>query len=263
MVREHVCIAPPLTHRSLACHASYFLNSSVSDKQKLAPEARLGRRFAVLALSFAAILATGCGSSSSSKTGQLRFMQASPSAPHVDVLIDKVKQGSNLAYVNTTGYLTVKVGNLQLDAEPVNSTSPILSLSVPITESGKTTVLMTGSSGNITSLSLTDGGTTSTTGDGYVRVVNASVSMGAADVYIVPAGSGISGVTPVATNLALNQSAGYHLTPAGNYEVFMTSPGTSNVLLDSGPLNLASLENWTFIALDGVAGGFSFTQLKD
>jgi uncharacterized membrane protein len=34
-------------------------------------------------------------------------------------------------------------------------------------------------------------------------------------------------------------------------------------LLDSGPLNLASLENWTFIALDGVAGGFSFTQLKD
>lgn len=223
----------------------------------------MGRRFVIAAIFWTAIFITGCGSNSSSKTGQLRFMQASPSAPHVDVLIDNVKQGSNLAYGNATGYLTVKIGNRRLDAEPVNSTSPILDISVPITESGNTTVLLTGSTGNITSLSLTDGGTTSTTGDGYVRVVNASVSMGAADVYIVPAGSGINGVTPVATGLALNQSAGYHLTPAGNYEVFMTSPGTSSILLDSGPINLASGENWTFVALDGAGGGSSFSLLKD
>ncbi len=223
----------------------------------------MGRRFALVAVSLAAIFATGCGSSGSSKTGQLRFMQASPSAPHVDLLIDNTTQASNLAYGNTTGYLTVKVGNRRLDAVPVNSTSAILDLSVPITENGNTTVLLTGSTGSIKSLALTDGGTTSTTGDGYVRVVNVSVSMGAADVYIVPAGSGINGVTPVATGLALNQSAGYHLTPAGNYEVLMTSPGTSSVLLDSGPINLASGENWTFIALDGAGGGFSFSLLKD
>lgn len=223
----------------------------------------MGRRFVITAIFWTAIFATGCGSSSSSKTGQLRFMQASPSAPHVDLLIDGATQASNLAYGNATGYLSVKVGNRRLDAEPVNSTSPILNLSVPITENGNTTVLMTGSSGNITSLSLTDGGTTSTTGDGYVRVVNASVSMGAADVYIVAAGSGISGATPVATGLALNQSAGYHLTPAGNYEVFMTSPGTGSILLDSGPINLASGENWTFIGLDGGSGGFTFSLLKD
>ena len=222
----------------------------------------MGRRFALVAVSFAAIFATGCGSSSS-KTGQLRFMQASPSAPHVDLLIDNTTQASNLAYGNTTGYLTVKVGNRRLDAVPVNSTSAILDLSVPITENGNTTVLLTGSTGSIKSLTLTDGGTTSTTGDGYVRVLNASVSMGAADVYIVAAGSGITGVTPVATGLVLNQSAGYHLTPAGNYEVLMTSPGTSSVLLDSGPINLASGENWTFIALDGAGGGFSFSLLKD
>jgi len=221
----------------------------------------LGRRFAVAAIFWAAIFVTGCGSSSS-KTGQLRFMQASPSVPHVDLLIDGATQASNLAYGNTTGYISLKAGNRRLDAEPVNSTSPILDLSVPITENGNTTVLLTGSNGK-TSLSLSDGGTTSTTGDGYVRVVNASVSMGAADVYIVAAGSGINGVTPVATGLALNQSAGYHLTPAGNYEVFMTSPGTSSVLLDSGPINLASGENWTFVVLDGVSGGFSFSLLKD
>jgi len=223
----------------------------------------LGRRFALVAVSLAAIFATGCGSSGSSKTGQLRFMQASPSAPHVDLLIDNTTQASNLAYGNTTGYLTVKVGNRRLDAVPVNSTSAILDLSVPITENGNTTVLLTGSTGSIKSLTLTDGGTSSTTGDGYVRVLNASVSMGAADVYIVAAGSGITGVTPVATGLVLNQSAGYHLTPAGNYEVLMTSPGTSSVLLDSGPINLASGENWTFIALDGAGGGFSFSLLKD
>ena len=223
----------------------------------------MGRRFVIAAIFWTAVFVTGCGSSSSSKTGQLLFMQASPSAPHVDLLIDGATQASNLTYGNATGYLSVKVGNRRLDAEPVNSTSPILDLSVPITENGNTTVLLTGSTGSIKSLTLTDGGTTSTTGEGYVRVVNASVSMGSADVYILAAGSGINAATPVATGLALNQSAGYHLTPAGNYEVFMTSPGTSSVLLDSGPINLASGENWTFVALDGAGGGFSFSLLKD
>ena len=222
----------------------------------------MGIRFTSAAVFCSAIFLAGCGSSCS-HTGQLRFFQASPSAPHVDVLIDGITQGSNLAYGNTTGYISVKSGNRRLDAVPVNATSPVLDVSVPITDNANSTVLLTGSTGALKPLVLADGGTTSTTGDGNVRVVNASVSMGPADVYIVPAGGGIHGVTPVATNLTLSQSAGYHLTPAGNYEVFMTSPGTSNILLDSGPVNLTSPDNWTFIALDGSSGGFTFSLLKD
>jgi hypothetical protein len=209
------------------------------------------------------LFAAGCGGGSSSDTGQLRFLQASPSAPHVDLLIDGTTESSNMAYGNSSGYITVKAGSRQLQAVPVNSTSPLLDLSVPITSSGNTTVLLTGPSSSIKSLVLTDGGTTSSTGNGYVRVVNASVSMGPADVYIVAAGSGVNGATPAATNLALNQDGGYSLTPAGSYEVFMTSPGTKSILLDTGPINLTSPQNWTLVAFDGASGGFSFELLQD
>lgn len=223
----------------------------------------MGRSVGIAAILLAMLFAAGCGGGSSSDTGQLRFLQASPSAPHVDLLIDGTTESSNMAYGNSSGYITVKAGSRQLQAVPVNSTSPLLDLSVPITSSGNTTVLLTGPSSSIKSLVLTDGGTTSSTGNGYVRVVNASVSMGPADVYIVAAGSGVNGATPAATNLALNQDGGYSLTPAGSYEVFMTSPGTKSILLDTGPINLTSPQNWTLVALDGASGGFSFELLQD
>jgi hypothetical protein len=208
------------------------------------------------------LFAAGCGGGGSS-TGQLRFLQASPTGPHVDLFIDGTAETTNMAYGNSSGYITVKAGSRHLQAIPVNSTSPLLDLSVPIASSGNSTVLLTGPGSSVKSLVLTDGGTTSSTGNGYVRVVNASVSMGPADVYIVAAGSGINGATPAATNLALNQDGGYTLTPAGNYEVFMTSPGTKSILLDTGPVNLTSLQNWTLVALDSASGGFTFELFQD
>jgi len=223
----------------------------------------LGRRVEIAAIVWATLFAVSCSGGSSSDTGQLRFVQASPSAPHVDMLIDGITETSNMAYGNSSGYISVKAGARHLQAVPVNSSSPLLDLSVPITNSGHTTVLLTGPGSGVKSLVLTDGGTTSSTGNGYVRVVNASVSMGPADVYVVAAGDGINGVTPAASNLALNQDGGYTLTPAGNYEVFMTSPGTKSILLDTGPINLTALQNWTLLALDGASGGFTFELLDD
>jgi hypothetical protein len=43
----------------------------------------------------------------------------------------------------------------------------------------------------------------------------------------------------------------------------MTSPGTKSILLDTGPINLASTQNWTLIALDANSGGFTFELLQD
>jgi len=222
----------------------------------------LGRRAGILGIFLATILAAGCGGSSSD-TGQIRFVQASPNSPQVDLLIDGTTQSSNLAYGNASGYISVKTGKRRVEVLPVNSSTPLLDLSVSVGSSDNTTVLLTGDAGNLQSLVLTDGGTTATTGDSYVRVVNASVSMGAADVYIVAAGTGINGATPVASNVALNQTGGYQLTPAGNYEVFMTTPGTKAVLLDTGPINLAASQNWTLLAMDGPSCGFTFTLLQD
>ena len=205
----------------------------------------------------------GCGGSSGSGTGNLRFLQASPDAPQVNLLIDGHPIATGLGYINATGYVSVRSGSRHVQVAPVNGGSPILDTSVNVVSSGNQTLILTGSAASAHSLLLTDGVTNATTGDGNVRVVNASSTGGPADVYIVPAGSSIAGIPPTVANLAFNTDTGYELVPIGAYEVIMTTPGTKNAVLDTGSINLASSVNHTVVALDGTSGGVTFTQLSD
>src|SRR5207245_1306026 len=123
--------------------------------------------------------------------------QSSPDAPHSNVLVDGASVATNLGYGNGTGYISVKSGSRHIQIIPVNGSSPILDESLSISSGANQTLLLTGPAASIKPVVLADGGTKVTTGDGYVRVVNASSSMGPADVYIVAAGTSIAGVQPI------------------------------------------------------------------
>jgi Domain of unknown function (DUF4397) len=220
-----------------------------------------GARLFVLCLGIAFII--GCGGSSSSGTANLRIFQASPDAPHVNILIDGASTASNIVYGNNTGYLSLKSGSRHVQAVPVNSSTPIFDQSISLTSSSNQTLLLTGAAASIKPVTLTDGGTTTTTGDGYVRVLNASSTMGPADVYIVPAGSSIAGVQPTSAALAFGKDTGYKLIAAGSFQVFLTAPGTTNAYVSTGPIDLTSGQNQTILALDGVSGGFTYALLVD
>jgi len=220
----------------------------------------LGVRLGVLALCVCVL--GGCGGSSNT-TGNLRFLQASPDAPQVNLLVDGHSVATGLGYINATGYISLHSGSRHAQVVPVSGGSPILDTSVNIVSSGNQTLILTGLVSSTHSLLLTDAGTTATTGDGNVRVVNASSNAGTADVYIVPAGSSIAGIPPTVANLAFNTSTGYQLVPVGAYEVIMTTPGTKNAFLDTGSINLAASANQTVVALDGASGVVTFTQLTD
>jgi hypothetical protein len=165
--------------------------------------------------------------------------------------------------MNATAYISLRSGSQHVQVVPANGGSPVLDTSVNVVSSGNQTLILTGSATSAQSLLLADGGTTATTGDGNVRVVNASSTVGAADVYIVPVGSGIAGIAPAVANLAFNSNTGYQLVPVGAYEVIMTTPGTKNAFLDTGAINLAGDANQTVVALDGTSGQVTFTQLTD
>ncbi|PYV48111.1 MAG: hypothetical protein DMG92_14540 [Acidobacteria bacterium] len=194
-------------------------------------------------------LTIGCGGGGggSQTTQQLRVVMASPDAPAVDILIDGVQVATSLVYIS-------------------NSTS-IFDQTISLTASANLTLLLTGPASKIQEVLLTDGSktTTTTTGTGKVRVVNASITMGPADVYIVNAGTGLAGATPVATSLSFDKNTEYESVPTGGggYEVFMTSPGTTNLLLDTGALALTQSQFQTVIALDATGGGFNYIALTD
>ena len=148
-------------------------------------------------------------------------------------------------------------------AVPVGGGSAIFDQTLSISSSAHQTLLITGSSSSVQSAVLTDGGTTATAGDGHVRVFNASSTMGTTDAYIVNVGTSIIGAQPVTANLAVGTDTGYQLIPTGNYEVFLTVPGTTNVNLATGPLNIGASANQTIVAFDAAGGGFTYILFTD
>ena len=209
-------------------------------------------------------LAGGCGGSGD--TGQFRFMQAAPISAQVQLLVNGTQQATNLNYGNATGYLTIPGGSQHVQVLTVSgSTTPVLDTTVSINTSENQTLVMTGTSGAIHSILLTDANTTTTTGNINVRVLNASNHMGAADVYILPAGSSIIGAVPVANGpFGFNQDTGYQLVTTGGFQVVMAVPGTTNAVLSTGTIATSSSSlNQTVVVLDNSAGGFTFTVLQD
>jgi hypothetical protein len=207
----------------------------------------------------------GCGGGSSDTTQQLRIVMASPDATPVDILIDGTQVATSLAFTNSTAYLAVKSGSRHIQALTVSNSSSVFDQTISLTASANETLLLTGPVTKMQSLLLTDGATntTVTTGDGKVRVVNASQTMGPADVYIVNAGASLAGATPTSSGLAFDKATDYTLATIGNYQVSMTRPGSTNVFLDTGPLDLSQSQFKTVVALDAVGGGFNFIVLTD
>lgn len=225
----------------------------------------MGRRVGLVALCLAIVLMIGCGGSSSDTTQQLRIVMASPDATPVDILIDGTQVATSLAFTNSTAYLPVKSGSRHIQALTVSNSTSVFDQTISITASVNQTLLLIGPATKMQSLQLTDGATnaTITTGDGKVRVVNASQAMGPADVYIVNSGTSLAGATPTSTALAFGKATDYTLEVIGDFQVFMTQPGTTNVFLNTGPLDLIQSQFRTVIALDAVGGGFNFIVLTD
>jgi Domain of unknown function (DUF4397) len=215
-------------------------------------------------LGFSLCLLSGCGGSSTT-TGNLRFVQASPDAGAVTVYNERKLISANLSYGNNTTYFSFSSGS-RLRVYQGSGSHVLFQATPAITSGSNETLILTGPIANPTSILLTDGGTSPATGDGEVRVANASRNIGTPngrpDVYVISSGASIAGVTPTISGLAFNSSAGYNQIPEGSYEVVMTAPNTKNVLLDTGAISLTS-GNQTVIALDRPAGGFTFALLTD
>src|SRR5260370_42418149 len=90
------------------------------------------------------LFSTGCGTSTSSGADALlRFLQASPDAPQVNVLIDGVSVAANLGYGNATGYISLKRGSHQVPLLPHGVTLPSFSQTISVKCSTNQTLLFT------------------------------------------------------------------------------------------------------------------------
>jgi hypothetical protein len=214
-----------------------------------------------------AALMTACGGGSSNQTLQLRIVMASPDTPPVDIKIDGAQVATSLAYENSMPYQPLNSGQRRIEVVTVNNSTAVFQQTITVSSTANQTLLLTGPESKMEGVLLTDGNTggTSTTSTtvGHVRIVNASQSMGAADVYLVNAGTPITAGARVAKGLAFDKATSYQDAAAGNYQIFMTVPGTTSTLLDTNSVALTANQYQTVLALDQPGGGFTYLVLTD
>jgi len=205
----------------------------------------------VLCALIAVTFTTGCGSSST----QVRLVNAMDGQTSISMVVDNSTLATGVAFGAASSYASVGSGSHTLEIQANGAT-----LFNPVSvASGNNTVLATNSGPTI----FTDNKTTPSSGNIQVRVINASTSLGTADVYVVAPGIDISTVNPTFSALAYQSASSYATVAAGSYQIEFAQAGSKNVLINSNAISFSAGQIRTVVALDNPSGGFTTAVLSD
>ena len=215
-----------------------------------------GWKCALFVLSLMATsFATGCGSSNAN----LRIFNAYPSPTALDMVIDSKTVTSGVSYAAASSYVSVNSGSRHLQVEASGGSTIVADENVSPGSGSYNTVLVAQSGTTL----LTDSHSAPASGDVSVRVINACLTLGAADIYIVAPGTDTTSVTPTFSNLTYPSASGYASITAGTYEVMFVVPGSKSVVFTSSSLSLSSGQVRTVVGMNGLGGGFTAPVLSD
>ncbi len=198
----------------------------------------------VFAIASLCLFAASCGSSSQS---QVRVVQAiSDEQTNLDVKVNSATPFTNLAFTDVQptppAYTKVASGNVTLEAVDTGTTTAVIAnTNATLNGGAQYTVVMAGflqgqGATAPTFYEVTDNNTAPTSGNVEFRVINASVNspVGGFDIFVVPQGTNIGGLTPQISGLTLGQ--GQYVPQlaflANGYEVIATphgNPGFNDV----------------------------------
>lgn len=214
----------------------------------------------------AALLAIGCGSSSS----RYRFVQASTAVPtNVDLELDGKNVQTAIGFGQTASYHSSTSGSHKFALFATGTTTnPYVSSSVSI--KGDTTLIAENPFASISLAPYTDDNTAPTTGNVKLRFIQAAPTVAASgqgiDIYVVPTGQGIAGSNPQISSLVYPNASNYLSLSAQSYDVAVTVRGTQSIISNlTGTYPLTSGQIRTLVILDLPTGGgpYSLLELND
>jgi Domain of unknown function (DUF4397) len=201
------------------------------------------------------LLGSGCGSSST----HARLMNASFGNPSLDMLVDSKVVASEVGYGTASGYVSVSSGSRNLQINLAGSATSLINQTATFSSGTNSTVLATTSEASV----FTDNKTAPSSGSISIRVINASSTLGTADVYIVPSGTVISNISPTISGLNYQSASSYQTLSAGSYQVIFTFTGQNSAVINSNPISFSSGQVRTVVGLDDPAGRFTSAVLSD
>jgi hypothetical protein len=234
----------------------------------------------ILTLS-ACLLAIGCGNSTAS---YVRSVNASNGLTNYTIQVGLQGVASSLPYgtegvqpkgdnysVNDTSgnYRPIPAGtNQQVIVTTAGNTTPLVSTTQSFLANTYYTVVTLAAAPSIEVKTLTDGDVAPSSGNFKLRMMQASPTAGAVDVYVVPQGASIGGATPIVTNLQFGNAAStYSQVSAAAVQVEVTPTGNPSKVLYTGVFTGVAGNLYTAYFLDPPAGnpskGYSLLLVQD
>jgi PKD repeat protein len=170
---------------------------------------------------------------------QIRIVNASPDAPGLDIYQNSAIIARNLGFGTITSYVPVDPGTYTTATTVYGTKQTLSSSKTTFVTASQYTVLIGNVAASLQQLTLKDQSQPAPSGQIALRFIDQATRIAAVDIYLIPAGSKLTDVTPVYTDLTFGINTGYLNIPVGTYSLVMVPTGTiptsTTVLTYSGP----------------------------
>jgi hypothetical protein len=196
-------------------------------------------------------------------TAQVRILHGSPDAPPIDVVLNGVRIFGNLPFGLTSPYLTVPVGENQIQIIPsggsVEESPVVIDATLPFEGGTRTTIVASNDLANIEA-SIIEDDTATQAKRAKLRVGHFSAD--APKVDIAP--DGAKPKDAIVKKIAYKDVLEYLTLKADDYDLDVRKPGKKGVIADVPALSLEKGKNYSAYAIGSPADGtFQVVLLVD
>jgi hypothetical protein len=190
---------------------------------------------------------------------RVRVVHASPDAPAVDIYVDGQKALEGIPFGDYSDYATVNSGQRNLQVFVGGTMTKVAEVNPNLSPGQDYSVVASGFAGGkapaLSLFLLTDTTSDPPSGWAKLRVVHASPSAPAVDVYLTGPYATLKNRAATLTSVPFGAGSAYLTVPAGQYQARVTPAGTQTIAIDSGRLPVTANAIRTVIAVDAKGGG--------
>lgn len=197
----------------------------------------------------------------------LQIIHAGSDAPTVNITADgEVLNGlENVDYQTVSGRFDVATGTYDVAVEanlPGDETIEVLTQSLTLDVDMNYDIFAVGTlaQDNLGLLAVTSESTDVEAGNAQVQIVHAASLAPTVDIYVTAPGAQVADEQPLVTAAFMDFTTPAQVT-AGEYQIQITAAGSTDVVFDSGPINLADGADLIVAATNSVATGESPVSL--
>jgi hypothetical protein len=156
----------------------------------------------------------------------VRFIDASPDAPGLDVYEGSSAIAYNLGLGTVTSYVPIGTGGYTFSVDVTGTQQQLASVHGSYAPASQYTVLAGNIAANLQMTVLKDQSTAAPPGEIAFRILDQSTRAGAVDIYLLPFGTTVAGLSPIATGINFGGNTGYIDVAIGTYSILVFPSGT-------------------------------------